>query len=870
MGLQPGTHLNHYRILRQLGAGGMGEVYEAEDTRLKRRVAIKILPAETGADPARRARFDREAQAVAALNHPNIVTIHSVEEAGDTRFLTMEVVDGTTLARLIPADGMPLADLLKYALPILDAVAAAHEHGIVHRDLKPANVMVTRDGRLKVLDFGVAKLVDLSGGNEASVPTMTVATSVGQIVGTAPYMSPEQAKGRPVDHRSDLFSIGILLYEMATGVRPFRGETSFSVLAAILRDQPAPMGQVRSGITPALERIVNDCLEKDPARRPQSARELRQRLETLPSATGRGRIAPAFRVAIGIGMAALLLAAAAIYRFRPLSLSTGNSGPGTPIFTRVTFESSYKSGPSLSPDGRELLYTGQPTPGRNHIYLLRLDGSGTTTDFSERSTGSDTAPTFSPDGQSMAFASSRENSQGIFTMSRSGEGARRLTNGGFDPSWMPDGKEIVFSTESGRDPDGREAPSELWVVNLATGLKRKIAGTDAVDPRVSPDGKFVAFWALPVDASGGQFAGADRDIWIQPIGGGPRIQVTSTESTDWNPAWSADGRFLFFSSDRSGTMNIWRVAIDRATGRPSGEPIAITAPAIYVGDMSVGANGALAYTALDYDQPVRTVAFDPHTAAVQRSPRDVAAGHRMWLHPDVSPDGRLVTMRSFRAQEDIWVVGADGSGLRHVTNDPARDRGSRFAPDGSILYYSSRGGTYQFWTIRPDGSDNRLLTPGSSSLNYPLPSPDGSRVAATNPNSNEQLIFDARDWTKAPERLPSSHGKGQTYLRDWSPDGKRLAAADSANTLWVFDLVARTWERVGSGALPRWLPDGRRLVAVSGGRIEIVDTTTRSARDIYEEPGRFIGAVALARDGRSLYYTSATNQSDIWTMRFGR
>src|SRR5262245_44278905 len=314
--------------------------------------------------------------------------------------------------------------------------------------------------------------------------------------------------------------------------------------------------------------------------RPQSARELGQRLEALaatisaPTVHVAGRTATLIRTGIGIA-ALLLLAAGAVYALRRRPPSAAAADPGTPIFTRVTYERGIKIGPSLSPDGRELLYAVQTTPGRYHIYLRRLDGSGTAADLSQRSTGSDTTPAFSPDGQSIAFASSRENSQGIFVMSRSGEGARRITNGGFDPSWTSDGKEIVFGTESGRDPDGREAPSELWVVNLATGLKRKIAASDAVDPRVSPDGKFVAFWALPVDASSLQFAGADRDVWIQPIEGGPRIRVTNTESADWNPAWSADGRFLFYSSDRSGAMTMWRIAIDPSTGSPSGEPVAI-------------------------------------------------------------------------------------------------------------------------------------------------------------------------------------------------------------------------------------------------------------------------------------------------------
>jgi len=866
--VQPGTLLSHYRILHRLGAGGMGEVYEAEDTRLKRLVALKILPSETGADPERRARFDREAQAVAALNHPNIVTIHSVEESGATPFLTMELVDGATIDQLLPPTGFPLADLLKYALPIVDAVAAAHARGIVHRDLKPANVMVTRDGRVKVLDFGVAKLIDLSAA-ATSISTIAgppAATYAGQIIGTAPYMSPEQAEGRPLDHRSDIFSIGTLLYEMATGVRPFGGATSVAVMAAIVRDQPAPMRQVRSGLPPTLERIVSSCLEKDPAKRPSSAADLRHRLDALTSQPPPLRVATP--IVAGIGVAAVLVVAGGLYLLRRPASASREVELGTPTFSRVTYEGGLKVGPSLSRDARELIYAAQPDAGRFHIYLHRLDGSGTTTDLSGSVTASDTTPSFSPDGRFIAFSSSREHSQGIFVMTRSGQGARRLTNGGFDPSWTPDGRELVYSTESGRrTPDARQAPSELWAVNVETGMRRRMTGADALGPSVSPDGRFVAFWAMPVDASGTQFAGVNRDVWIQPMAGGPRIQVTRSESTDWNPAWSADGRSLFFSSDRSGTMNIWRVAIDQATGRPAGEPVAMTAPSSYVSDMTVAANGTVAYASYDYNTAIRAIAFDPRTAAVSGPARDVVSGHREWLQPDVSPDGRFLTMRSYRAQEDVWVVGVDGQGLRNVTNDPARDRGSRWGPDGSLFFYSSRSGSYQFWTIRADGTGARQLTREDVGLNYPLPSPDGRQVAGSNPNSNEQLIFDARDWSRPPERLPTSPGQGQTYLRDWSPDGMRLAADDTGNGVWLFDLRARTWERVGAGGLPRWLADGRRLLVANRGRMSVIDTITKSEHDIYEEPGRYIASLAVSPDGRWLYFTSADTQSDIWTMR---
>jgi serine/threonine protein kinase/Tol biopolymer transport system component len=864
--LQPDTFLNHYRILRPLGEGGMGEVYEAEDTRLKRRVALKLLPHDTGSDAALRARFEREAQTVASLNHPNIVTIYSVEESTTTRFLTMEIVEGGTIDRLLPPTGLPLADLLKYAIPIVDAVATAHARGIVHRDLKPTNVMVARDGRVKVLDFGVAKLMDRAPADAASVPTVTGSpTLVGQIVGTAAYMSPEQAEGRPVDHRSDIFSIGILLYELATGVRPFRGATSLSILSAIIKDEPEPMTRLRPGASRDLERIVNQCLAKDVAKRPQSAADLRTRLASLiegPSARGRR-----LRDGALAALAVVLLGLGAAYALSTWPFRARETALPKPIFARVTDDRGIESWPSLSSDSRDIVYAGRGAAGEAGLYLRSREAGAAVRLSTE---ASDDTPAFSPDGDSIAFSSARDNSTGIFVMDRRGESVRRLTNGGSDPSWTPDGLEVVYSTESGRDPDNRQAPSQLWAVNVTSGQRRRIAEADAVQPRVSPDGRLVAFWGLPVDVSGQGFAGANREIWVQPLAGGERVAIAAGESTDWNPGWAPDGRTLYFSSDRGGTMNIWRVAVDPKTGRPSGEPFAMTAPTVYASHTTVALDGTIAYAAYDYSTLVRSIGFDPISGVVNGAARDIVTGQRAWLHPDVSPDGGILALRSFKAQEDVWVVAVDGSGLRAVTNDPPRDRGPRWGRDGSLLFYSARSGRFQFWTIRPDASGLRQLTHGESVLNDPVPSRNGRWVAGSNPNTGEQFIFDAHDWTKPPERLPSPPTKSPVYLRDWSPDGMRIAAADTSGGLWTFDLATKSWDRIGSGSWPRWLPDGRRLLATFRSRVMLVDTTTKTARETYGEPGRLIGAVVLAPDGRRLYFTSAATESDIWTMRFSR
>jgi len=281
--LTPGSRLGPYEIISPLGKGGMGEVWRARDPRLGRDVAIKVLPVDVAGHADRLARFEREARSVATLNHPNIVTLHSIEEAGGTHFLTMELVEGEPLDRLVAPGGLPLARVLELALPLADALAAAHEKGVVHRDLKPANVMVTKDGRLKVLDFGLAKLAAADAGPDATLPpTMeSPISTIGQVMGTVPYMAPEQIRGEEVDARTDLFAFGVVLYELATGKRPFGGATGADISSAILRDLPTPPTEVRPDLPGELDRIVGRCLEKSPRERFQRALDVRLDLRAL-------------------------------------------------------------------------------------------------------------------------------------------------------------------------------------------------------------------------------------------------------------------------------------------------------------------------------------------------------------------------------------------------------------------------------------------------------------------------------------------------------------------------------------------------------------------------------------------------------------
>ena len=281
-----GTDLKHYRIVRELGRGGMGTVYAAEDTKLGRQVALKVLPPDLAGDPERLERFQREARAVAALNHPNIVVLYSVEESEGTHFLTMELVEGEPLSHQIPAGGLPIETLVASGTALAEAMGAAHDRGITHRDLKPANVMVTDEGRIKVLDFGLAKLTELAPGDDDETQLMpTELTGEGRIVGTLTHMSPEQAEGKPVDSRTDVFSFGVLLYQMATGQLPFEGDTAASTMAKILETSPEPPSQIRPELPADLERIVGRCLEKNPADRYNDTRDLIADLRPLQTSS---------------------------------------------------------------------------------------------------------------------------------------------------------------------------------------------------------------------------------------------------------------------------------------------------------------------------------------------------------------------------------------------------------------------------------------------------------------------------------------------------------------------------------------------------------------------------------------------------------
>jgi Tol biopolymer transport system component len=405
-----GSRLNHYRVVAALGSGGMGEVYAAEDTRLHRTVALKVLPRAIADDPERRQRLEREARAVAALSHPNIVTIHSIEEADATVFVTMELVQGRRVSELIPPKGLSIERLLSLAIPLADAVDAAHQKGIIHRDLKPDNLMVGADERLKVLDFGLARLEEDETSADALTTFRTEDRSA-RLIGTVPYMSPEQADGRPVDHRSDIFSIGIVLFEMATGQRPFTGDTPLAVLSSIASGAAPAVTTINPALPPELGRIVRRCLAKDPGRRYQRAADMRNDLEDLRDnllavplegpAPARGLVRGRRLnwLAWGVAAAALIVAAVALLT-RPAAVE-----PSRDVFALVPADGTTLAegeAPQVSPDGRMIAFVATDEGGRTLLYVRDRD-SATPRALAE--TDDALQPFWSPDSRALGFFS---------------------------------------------------------------------------------------------------------------------------------------------------------------------------------------------------------------------------------------------------------------------------------------------------------------------------------------------------------------------------------------------------------------------------------------------------------------------------------
>ena len=854
--------VDHYRIFEPLGGGGMGIVYRAEDTRLGRTVALKFLPPELTRDPVAKARFLQEARTASALDHPNICTIYDVGETPDARlYLSMPCYDGETLREHIERGPLPLDDAMDIAWQTARGLAKAHRQGIVHRDVKPANLMVTADGVVKILDFGIAKLAGAAGLTRTGLP-----------LGTPAYMAPEQMKGDDVDARTDLWSLGVVIYEMVTGRRPFPGDHEVVVRHGILNTQPEPVSKLRPELPRELDQILAGLLAKEPKDRYATAESLLNDLRPLvvsPSGTRATASSTAVlhrRRGRGGRLVLLALAVAGAAGLGILLWLTFRPPPPPPpsIQDRLTDLPGTEMQPSLAPNGDSFVYV-KAERGNLDIFRQRIGGKAD--DLTDDSPADESEPAFSPDGNFIAFRSERDGG-GLFLMGATGESVRRLAEAGYNPAWSPDGKEIVYATAPGDEPREWVGHGRLWRIEVGNpGRRRMVADLDAVQPSWSPHGKRIAFWSA--SASG------QRNVWTIPAAGGDPVKVTDDIFYNWSPAWSPDGQYLFFASDRKGSMNLWRVRIDEETGEVKGAPEPVTTSSQWNGPLGLSkGDGRIVYSARDERSGLEKVAFDPAGPATAGPPVPITEVNRATLMGGVSPDGQWILSSSTAPQEDLFLVKPDGSGQVQLTNDSAKDRGPVWMSDGRVLFFSNRSGAWEAWAMHADGSNLiQLSHSGDKGVYRPINSPDGKWLACGLGLTGTALIDLSRPLAqRIPEVLPPPGPGKSFYANAWSPDGESLLGTGSNlgadPEILLFSLATRTYERLADhGDRPVWMGDHRRVLYIDDGKIRVLDSRTKESRDVLVPPaGSSFNGVELSPDERTLYLGRTTLEGDIWML----
>jgi eukaryotic-like serine/threonine-protein kinase len=922
--LEPGVSLGPYQVLGRLGAGGMGQVYRAYDPRLRREVAIKVMSHRRLAEPAARQRFEREARAAGALNHPNILAVFDVGVQDGAPYVVTELLEGETVQQRLARGPMPPGECLEVACQIAEGLAAAHRKGILHRDLKPANLFLTRDGRTKILDFGMAK--QLATGLEDGITT--AATVPGTVLGTVGYMSPEQIRDQALDPRSDLFSFGAVLYEMLAGSRAFGGASAVEIMIAVLSDEPPPLPAAPPAPA-ALEQLVRRCLQKDPASRPRDAGELCAALRDLALAGQDGAArhdmeragqdgaaaqdmahAPqgraASRDAMGTGQGgafaggagvsgavtrttsepaprapvqaarrrwrlaaaiAAVLAAGASAFLMPRSNSTAaKTGTQRVSYLSLTAGEGKETFPSLHPGGDLFAYV-KWIGGRSHILLQRVGDTSALKDLSESSTADDTQPAFSPDGAQIAFRSERDGG-GIFVMGATGELVRQLTHFGYNPAWSPDGQEVLVATLSADNPVRHAGQaSKLYRVKADGSGSSLLSAGEAMQPSWSPHGTRIAYWG--VSPSG------RREIWTMSAGGGEQVRITDDENLNWSPAWFPDSRYLYYSSNRSGLQSLWRVRIDESSGRPLEEPEEVATPSSFSGLLSFSRDSRnMIYASSETRSNLERQGFDPQREILAGTRDPIAGNLHEVLSASVSADGRWIAYSSSGRHEDVFILHTDGSGRRRMTSDPWRNRSPVWFGDGSsILVYSnrssSRGGKYEAWAIHLGGALEQLTAVPGQGVFDPVATPDGSLLACNLEKSGPALFrLTVPLARRMPQLLPAMSGGATFSAFSWSPDGRRLGGFDSEGRLVTYSLATRTFQKLDArGTLPIWLHDNRRLVFSAKGGIYLVDPARPGSASrllLMPAAGFTFRPIGLSPDDHVLYLLSSTEEGHIY------
>jgi serine/threonine protein kinase len=809
----PGTDLGPYRIIERIGAGGMGKVYKALDTRLKREVALKVLPDGAVVDAQSRTRVVQEARAASRLNHPNTITIYDIGEQDGQVFIAMELIAGRKLDELISPDGMRVDEVLKHALPIADGLAKAHAAGVIHRDLKPANIMVTTEGVVKVLDFGLAKLTQERIGNDDSTRTAQPETVVGMLMGTPGFMSPEQAQGKTTDARSDIFAFGAVLYQMATGKRAFQGESMVATLAAVLHQEPDPLPDT---VPLDLQRIILRCLKKDPERRFQSMADVRVSLEELrEESLGSGRSADspirprsrAVPIAAAAGVIlALLLGSLGLRVFR----RSPESVPQAAVKFTITPKQLVRGGDidtevSISWDGKHIAFV--ESEGRQ-LYVRDLDSeqahqvSGATRVFQAF---------WSPDGQYIGYAVGGfcEGCELVKIPVQGGTPALITKPAGAfrRASWSSDGETIVYCDTTGMYtiPGKGGAPTLI--------LKH-------------PHIEHPSFLDLPGGRRAILYAAVDADdeghgIYVQVVGETLRRFVTSSTSGNPYPAFSPASSHIIYVNGSAEVGELLALPFSLKTLQPAGKAFPI---AQHASTPQVSRTGTLVYS----DSPTGRLQMEWMDRAGNLS--SLEGEPRRQRTPVLSPDGRRVAVEVREGDSfDLWVYDLETGSKTRVTSDNAQGAPGAWTPSGhEITFASARSGTPDIFSKRTDGNGEARVLAGTPLLEQ---APDWSAdqrfliYQARTPEGKSQLLYRERhsDGTLGDPVVFLQTASNETSPR-FSPDGRYVAYVSDESRrseVYVRDFPKGTsqWQISNNGGTaPRWRRDGGEIFYVQQGR----------------------------------------------------
>jgi len=798
-----GTRFGAFEILELLGAGGMGEVYRARDTRLDRFVAVKVLSRDLDLATHGRERFGREARAISKLSHSHICTLHDVGTADlggrEVPFLVLELLDGETLAARLRRGPLPVEQALIAAVEMADALASAHGGGIVHRDLKPSNVMMTRAG-VKLLDFGLAQLRAPEGASDGQAAAASSLTSAGMLIGTLPYMAPEQLEGRKADARSDIFSFGAVLYEMLTGQRAFPGDAGRSAAAQILSDDPKPVDELTPTVPADVAKIVSRCLRKDPARRYQDIADVKVALDDARQELGgaarhaTSRAGSRWRSTWLVLLAAAMVAAAYVM-WRPRA--TPESRPAERIVPLTTLPGAEVT-PTLSPDGQSVAFVWSGLNRDNDdIYVQRIGGSEVrrTTDPAR-----DFGPAWSPDGQWIAFLRGQMPGKSELMLVSPLGGAERALGEiriGYPYArppylaWFPDSQALVVVHTPPDQPTG------LSVITIATREMQAVTSPSAssgfdLSPAVSPDGRTLAFRR-------------DRDVYVADIAEDRRSvsslrRVMQTLLGTGGLAWTPDGRELVFASDRT----LFRV---KASGAWSPVPIPFVGQDVLmpaISRSSAGKSMRLAYVQMTTDANIWRLDLPAAGAPTAATPVPFSPSTQLDANPQFAPDGRHVAFQSMRSgTREIWIVDADGANAQPLTSIGQGARGTpRWSPDGQwVAFDGNQDGQWDIYLIAAAGGKPRRMTfePGEDAV--PSFSADGKSLYFTSERSGTSEIWKMP--VSGGDAVPVTHNGGVVAFE--AKDGYLYytTAHSGASSLWRLPTAGGEPARVLDGVVSR-------------------------------------------------------------------